>query len=84
MGRVEGLIGAFVGGRDIEGCFGGRFGSNGCKAFRFFAFLTRQGIQVLKILLPRGEEASFKKVERRCFCRHEEQYFESIEEVAEG
>jgi shikimate kinase len=38
-------------------------------------------MQVLKILLPKSEEVSFRKEERTCFCRHEEQYFESIEEV---
>src|SRR5258708_6793752 len=39
------------------------------------------GMQVLKILLPKSEEVSSRKEERTCFCRHEEQYFESIEEV---
>ena len=34
---------------------------------------------MLKILLPKSEEVSFRKEERGCFCRHEEQYFESIE-----
>jgi hypothetical protein len=38
-------------------------------------------MQVLKTLLPKSEEVSFRKEERTCFCRHEEQYFESIEEV---
>ena len=36
---------------------------------------------MLKTLLPKSEEVSFRKEERTCFCRHEEQYFESIEEV---
>jgi hypothetical protein len=36
---------------------------------------------VLKILLPKSEEVSLRNEERACFCRHEEQYFESIEEV---
>ena len=36
---------------------------------------------MLKILPSRSEEASLRKEERTCFCRHEEQYFESIEEV---
>ncbi len=33
---------------------------------------------MLKILLPKSEEVSFRK-ERTCFCRHEERYSESIE-----
>ena len=36
---------------------------------------------MLKILLPESEGVSLRKEERTCFCRHEEQYFESIEEV---
>ena len=58
---------------------GGTSGHNGCKAFLFFEFLARQGMQVLKTLLPKSEEVSFKKDERGCFCRHAEQYLESIE-----
>jgi hypothetical protein len=48
-------------------------------AFLFLEFLARQGMQVLKILLPKSEEVSFRKEERTCFWTHEEQYFESIE-----
>ena len=59
----------------------GIFGHNACMAFRFFEFLARQGMQVLKILLPKSEETSFKKEERTHFRRHEEQYLESMEEV---
>jgi hypothetical protein len=36
---------------------------------------------LLKILLPKSEEVSFRKEERTCFRTHEEQYFESIKEV---
>ena len=57
----------------------GALGCNGCKAFLFLEFLARQGMQVLKILLPKSEEVSFRKEERTCFWTHEEQYFESIE-----
>jgi hypothetical protein len=60
---------------------GGTLGHNGCKAFLFFEFLARQGMQVLKILLPRSEEVSLRNEERACFCMHEEQYLDSIEEV---
>jgi hypothetical protein len=59
----------------------GTLGHNGCRAFRFFEFLARQGMQVLKILLPNSEEVPFRKEERTCFWRHEEQYFESIAEA---
>ena len=59
----------------------GTLGHNSRKAFLFFESLARQGMQVLKILLPKSEKASFWKEERARFCRHEEQYFESIEEV---
>jgi hypothetical protein len=76
-------------GRDVERpdsfgrprLLGGTLEDNGCKAFLFFEFLARQGMQVLKILLPKSEEVSLRNEERACFCMHEEQYFDCIEEV---
>ena len=44
----------------------GTLGHHGYKAFRFFKFLARQLIQVLKILLLESEEVSFRKEERTC------------------
>jgi hypothetical protein len=73
LGRVRTSVGRVV--RLLRGTLG----HNGCKAFLFFEFLARQGMQVLKILLPKSEEVSLRNEERTCFCRHEEQYFESIE-----
>ena len=80
-GIRRGRIGCDGGRTDSLGrprLLGGTLGHNGCKAFLFFEFLARQGMQVLKILLPKSEEVSLRNEERACFCMHEEQYFESI------
>jgi hypothetical protein len=69
-GVRRGRIGRDVGRTDSIGrprLLGGILGHYGCKAFLFFEFLARQGMQVLKILLPKSEGLSFRKEERGCF-----------------
>lgn len=92
----SGLGGIVVSRRDLVGLGGivasGRVGgtrlltcilrSNGCNAILFLdlAVLALHVSQVARTLLP-GLEASLRNEDSRRFCRHEEQYLESISDV---
>jgi hypothetical protein len=78
--RIEGFrcVSAFVG--PAARLLDRTLGSNSCKAFLFFDW-SRQGMQVLKTLLPRSAEALAKKEESRSFLMQVEQYFKAIPDV---
>jgi hypothetical protein len=62
----------------------GILGANGYNAFLFEFFFSRQGMQVPKTLLLRSAAASLRKKESKRFCKHEEQYLESILDINAG